>query len=201
MKYWPSYLLIAIVSTIVVNFTFALINRPKEKEVFNIFIASYGCENNSVKETLQRQENYPSEIRRFYVDSGILGTKQYQTKKKGLSYSMADLMVFPISQLNTLEKYSDFCHGFELDFVSNYFHIDDENNFIVEDAKIYGFKIYDATSKEGIFKEYIKYENDDINEDYYLIYKKTSLHLGKTKQNSKTDFALIIGRDFLNYEK
>lgn len=200
MKFWPSYLLIAFVSIVVVNFTFSLINRPKEKEVFNFFIASYGCENNNLREALQKQEDYPSEIRRFYVDNGILGSRQYETKKNGLSFAMADLMVFPISQLNTLEKYSDFCHGFETDFVHHYFHLDDENRFIVEEAKIYGFKVYDAASKKGIFEESIQYESGDINEDYYLIYKKTSIHLGETKQNSETNFALIIGRDFLSYE-
>ena len=200
MKFWPYYLLIAFVSTVVVNFTFSLINRPKEKEVFNIFVASYGCDSDSIKNALQKVSDYPNKIRRLYVDNAILGTRQYQTKTKGLSFSMADLMIFPISQLDTLEKYSDFCHGFESDFVNNYFQVED-NNLLKEDTKIYGFKIYDSSLKEGLFEDYIKYENEDINEDYYLIYKKTSIHLGETKKKSQTDYALTIGRDFLNYEK
>lgn len=201
MKFWPIYLLIAAFSIVMVNFTFSLINRPKENEVFNIFIASYGSENNSIREELQKQKDYPSNIRRFYVDNGILGTSQYNTKKNGLTYSMADLMVFPLSQLDTLENYSDFCHGFETKFVNEYFNINEDEQFLMDEGKIYGFKIYDSSSKKGIFSEYIKYESEDTNEDYYLIYKKTSIHLGESKQNSQTDYALTIGRDFLHYGK
>lgn len=201
MRSWPIYLLIAALSIVMVNFTFSLINRPKENEVFNIFIASYGCDGNSIREKLQKQEDYPSGIRRFYVENGILGTSQYDTKKKGLSYSIADLMVFPLSQLDTLDKYSDFCHGFDAKFATDYFHFDENSDFLMSEEKVYGFKVYDASSKNGMFSEYIKYENNELSEDYYLIFKKTSIHLGESVQNSQTDYALIIGRDFLQYGK
>ena len=173
-----------------------IINDPVDKEIFNMFIGSYNCQASELKEKIMSSEDFPTNIRRFYVKHYSLTSETFSTNLKTHGLVHSDILILPLSQLDKLPSYASLCASFDNETATKIFG--NTVSYLSNDNINYGIKIYDSINQQGYLSDYITYTiNDYVEEDYYLVFKKGSIHLGDLSNKTKTDYAIKIVKDII----
>ena len=77
--------------------------------------------------------------------------------------------------------------------------ITSQDIYINQDVKC-GIKIYSKDTHSGMLDNFITYNNDDSEEDYYMFINRKSLHLGEFN-DSPYNGAISVLKGLLNDEK
>ena len=107
-----------------------------------------------------------------------------------------DILIVPESKLDTFHTYSfvKLDDLFVNSFCSSVYEFYDFDNIHC------GLKIYSQDTCSGILDEYIRYSNDESNENYYMFINEESYHLGNFN-NSKYNGAINVLKGLFENEK
>lgn len=188
---WKYYILGIIASFLLSLTAITIASYPTKKEKVAIFLTCYKTEGN-IKE-------YFDSIKPEYLETIELNIKHkedtyYGTVIKGYRKT-ADIMIIPESKINYIITKNCLVLS---DDIMNELSDKTFDYYSFQDVK-YGIKIYSKDTNEGILKDYVVFNKEGSEEDYYLFININSMHLGELN-NSKYDGAVIILKEILNYE-
>lgn len=189
LRYWYIYLLLIVSSAIGTIYYCDFINRPKNEETINLFIASYTQKVEPIYDYLK--EKSPSYLREINITltnpkSADFG---YFMVNKGLN--KADIFVLPESYL------------FD-DLLNNQFALLNEeviNTYIsyIPDSSNHGVLLHNIGDNDNSLLQFKSEQYSD--EKFYIFYRVNSLHIGALNPKSKVDTALLFTKYLLeSYE-
>ena len=174
MKYtWPFYVISVIVVGMLLSFIFSVTHQIPEYRQLTIFISGEVVDSNKLKNDLieKYQDNELKKV--TYIDSKP-DNPNYNTKLTIAGYNTADILIIPISKLESIDVAS---FGLELndELIANYYQGYD---FFLEDSAKYGVKV----DKEKV-KQYISLPNEDC----YMILSGKSENVGEYAKSKKKE--------------
>ena len=174
MKYtWPFYVISVIVVGMLLSFIFSVTHQIPEYRQLTIFISGEVVDSNKLKNDLieKYQDNELKKV--TYIDSKP-DNPNYNTKLTIAGYNTADILIIPISKLESIDVAS---FGLELndELIANYYQ---GYNFFLEDSAKYGVKV----DKEKV-KQYISLPNEDC----YMILSGKSENVGEYAKSKKKE--------------
>ena len=188
--HWFIYLIYSIIAIFIWSYAVTLYTKDRPKEVVTVWIMAYDADQNALTLKLESSKaDYLKHVRVTFEDRrGEYVTIKYQ----GIGVD-SDIVVLPESFLENNNVASTYLM-LNTDYLSS--AIGDLEYYTV-DYKAYGIKIFDKNdTDDGL----IKYTTDDIeNENYYLLIKKKSLHMGSLN-NASMDGGINVLRMLLGYE-
>ena len=186
LKYWYVYVLVTAASVVGTLYYCDLINRPKNEETINLFVASYTSKTEPLYNYLKdRKPDYLREINITMTNpkSADFG---YFMVNKGLN--RADIFILPESYLFDDLLNEQFALLKE-DVVGPYFdYTTDESN--------HGVLLHDVGDKDN---DLIKF-NDDRYEDerFYIFYRINSLHIKGLNEKAIVDTSFLFTKYLLD---
>lgn len=187
---WYKYLFALILAIVLWILLIDLFVAPKKNEKIGIFIGSYGM-SEKINEAITKPD-YLREIN-FY-DVNINESYYFILFSSYASSGDFDMAIvaesqFRESDIQYYEKINQ--EKFEGSFgVFDYYRVNDD---------IYGVKVYDSETNQGILTDYIAFEDEGFEEDYYLFFSNSSIHLGPLN-DSQYDGLYEILKELLNKE-
>ena len=185
MKYtWPFYVISVIVVGMLLSFIFSVTHQIPEYRQLTIFISGEVVDSNKLKNDLieKYQDNELKKV--TYIDAKP-DNPNYNTKLTIAGYNTADILIIPISKLESIDVAS---FGLELndELIANYYQ---GYNFFLEDSAKYGVKV----DKEKV-KQYISLPNEDC----YMILSGKSENVGEyaKAKNKEWNNALNVVKDW-----
>ena len=174
MKYtWPFYVISVIVVGMLLSFIFSVTHQIPEYRQLTIFISGEVVDSNKLKNDLieKYQDNELKKV--TYIDAKP-DNPNYNTKLTIAGYNTADILIIPISKLESIDVAS---FGLELndELIANYYQ---GYNFFLEDSAKYGVKV----DKEKV-KQYISLPNEDC----YMILSGKSENVGEYAKSKKKE--------------
>ena len=174
MKYtWPFYIISVIIIGMLLSFIFSVTHQIPEYRQLTIFISGEVVDSNKLKNDLieKYQDNELKKV--TYIDSKP-DNPNYNTKLTIAGYNTADILIIPISKLESIDVAS---FGLELndELIANYYQ---GYNFFLEDSAKYGVKV----DKEKV-KQYISLPNEDC----YMILSGKSENVGEYAKSKKKE--------------
>lgn len=180
---WYIYLPVIIVSAFTVNYYCDFITMPRGSETISVFMATENVIHDALRHYFLRSS--PSYLRNVEISFINPSDSMYNEyfAKRGLNH--ADIFVLPTAKVSEELTTKQFI---ELDknYVDSYIECEfDESGT--------GVLLH---RKEDESKQFIEYGQDD----YYIYFRKNSIHLG-SMNNSKVNTALLITKALIQYEK
>ena len=174
IKYtWPFYIVSVIVVGLLLSFIFNVTHQLPGYKQLTIFISGEVVDSNKFKNDLleKYQDNELKSV--TYIDSK-LDNPNYNTKLTIAGYNTADILIIPISKLESIEVAS---FGLELndELAANYYQ---GYSFFLEDSTKYGVMI----NKEKV-KQYMNLPNEDC----YMILSGKSENVGEYAKAKKKE--------------
>ena len=174
MKYtWPFYIISVIIIGMLLSFIFSVTHQIPEYRQLTIFISGEVVDSNKLKNDLieKYQDNELKSV--TYIDAKP-DNANYNTKLTIAGYNTADILIIPISKLESIDVAS---FGLELndELIANYYQGYD---FFLEDSTKYGVKV----DKEKV-KQYISLPNEDC----YMILSGKSENVGEYAKSKKKE--------------
>ena len=189
LRYWYVYLILIAGTVIGTIYYCNFINRPRNEETINLFVASYTQKSEPLYDYLkEKSPEYLREINITMVNpkSADLG---YFMVNKGLN--KADMFILPESYLFDDLLNNQFAFLNE-EVVSSYFTY-------TADSSNHGILLHDLNEKDNELLEFNNEKYED--EKFYIFYRVNSLHIGGLSSSSKVDTALLFTKYLLeSYE-
>jgi hypothetical protein len=154
--------------------------KPGEK--IGIFLGTYGIYQ-SVAEEIEKPQGI-EEIEIF--DANINEDYYFVIFSAYASNNDFDFSI--INEKQFRESDIQYYQSLNKDLLTEYFG---ETEYFTLNDNIYGIKIYDGETGEGILSDYVSYCTNDVAEDYYLFFHKNSIHIGGLN-NSADDKAIQL---------
>lgn len=186
------FVLITLASIIIWTSIFSSINKPKDYETLQIFISSSSYKEESLKETLNKDNSYKDVIiysadedNKYYTSlletSGILSCDLLIVNKSLVLTDGAESTFVPLSQ--------EYLSSYKID-LSKY-QLVNKNNIT------YGIVIYDKENNINLLGDYITFDSDQI---YCLCLNTISYHVGvySNKINNVSNKAFETLANLLN---
>ena len=172
LRYLIALILIFIFWLVIIDALVAV--KPEHK--LGIFIGAYG-----ISTALDENIEKPSDIEEIEIFDVNINEDYYFV----IFSAYASSGDFDFSIVNEKQfRESDIQYYLTLDEQMLVDYFGKQEYYYVND-RIYGIKIYDGKTKAGILNDFIKYDFEGQNEDYYLFFYKDSIHLGEL--NSSVD--------------
>ena len=185
MKYtWPFYIISVVVVGMLLSFIFSVTHQLPGYKQLTIFVSGEVVDGSKFKSDLleKYQDNELKSV--TYIDAK-LDNSNYNTKLTIAGYNTADILIIPVSKLESIDVAS---FGLELndELTANYYQ---GYNFFFEDSVKYGVKV----DKEKV-KQYMNLPNEDC----YMILSGKSENVGeyaKAKKKERNN-ALNVVKDW-----
>ena len=192
VKHFSEKWLIYLISLILI-FTFWLavideIVAVKPSEKIGIFLGTYGIYQ-SVDEEIEK----PSGIEKIEIFDANINEDYYFVIFAAYA-SNNDFDFSIVNEKQFRESDIQYYQTLDQEVIAAYFG---EREYFSLNDNIYGIKIYDGETKEGILSDYVSYCIDDVAEDYYLFFHKNSSHIGLLN-NSSDDKAIQLIQALIN---
>lgn len=188
-RYWYVYLLLIASSIIGTIYYCDFINRPKNEETINLFVASYTQKSEPLYDYLkEKAPDYLREINITLVNpkSADFG---YFMVNKGLN--KADIFILPESYL-----FDDLLNN---QFVTLNEEVIDSYFTYTTDSSNHGVLLHDVGNNDNNLLQFKSEQYTD--EKFYIFYRVNSLHIGDLNSKSKVDTALLFTKYLLeSYE-
>lgn len=185
MKYtWPFYIVSVIIVSVLLGFIFNVTHQLPGYKQLTIFVSGEIVDGNKFKNDLleKYQDNELKSV--TYIDSK-LDNPNYNTKLTIAGYNTADILIIPVSKLETVEVAS---FGLEIndEMTTDYYQ---GYSFFLEDNTKYGVKI----DKEKV-KQYMNLPSEDC----YMILSGKSENVGEyaKAKNKERNNALNVVKDW-----
>ena len=188
-RYWYVYLLLIASSVIGTIYYCDFINRPKNEETINLFVASYTQKSEPLYDYFkEKAPDYLREINITLVNpkSADFG---YFMVNKGLN--KADIFILPESYL-----FDDLLNN---QFVTLNEEVIDSYFTYTTDSSNHGVLLHDVGNNDNNLLQFKSEQYTD--EKFYIFYRVNSLHIGDLNSKSKVDTALLFTKYLLeSYE-
>ena len=186
LRFWYVYLFIIASSVVATIYYCNFINRPKNEETINLFIASYTSKSEPIYDFLK--EKSPGFLREINITltnpkSADFG---YFIVNKGLN--KADIFILPESYLFDDLLNNQFALLNE-ETTSSYFNY-------TADSSNHGVLLHDVGGEDNNLLQFRSEQYED--EKFYIFYRVNSLHIGALNPDSKADTALLFTKYLLN---
>ena len=174
VKYtWPFYIISVIVIGMLLSFIFSVTHQLPGYKQLTIFVSGEVVDGSKFKNDLleKYQDNELKSV--TYIDAKP-DNPNYNTKLTIAGYNTADILIIPVSKLESIDVVS---FGLELndELAANYYQGYD---FFLEDSTKYGVKV----DKEKV-KQYISLPNEDC----YMILSGKSENVGEYAKSKKKE--------------
>lgn len=189
LRYWYVYLLLIASSVIGTIYYCDFINKPRNEETINLFVASYTQKSEPLYEYLK--EKSPKYLREINITmtnpkSADFG---YFMVNKGLN--KADIFILPESYLFDDLLNNQFATLNEEIINPYYTYSSDSSN--------HGVLLHNIGDKDNNLLQFKTEQYDD--EKFYIFYRVNSLHIGNLNKKSKADTAFLFTKYLLeSYE-
>jgi len=171
IKHWPLILAGVILTSFITCAGISIKCKPTEKEKVMVFAASGTIDVGTfVKECNSVKEEY---IREIDVKHGYTNLDSTKTLF-GMVYSYCDFYIFPESWT---ERIKPLALTFDEPTINSLIPNSTGLPLLNDGENNYGIKIYDKVTGEGKMKSIIKYSDEIDKENYYILFRKTSLHI------------------------
>lgn len=185
---WYKYLIAFLFSIFIWILMVDLFIAPKKNEKIGIFIGSYGI-SNEILEAISKPD-YIKEIE--YYDVHVKESYYFVLFSSYASSGDFDIAILPESQFR--ESDIQYYEKINQEILESSFG---EMEYFRVNNNIYGIKVYDAETNTGLLTDYIMYEDSDaLEEDYYLFFSNSSIHLGSLN-DSDYDGVYVILKELL----
>ena len=181
MKYtWPFYLISGVLIVILLNIIFGIVHKIPAYKSLTIFVSGEVTDSKALKNDLL--EAYKDkDLKNISTISAKVSDNQYNTKLTIPGYNSADILILPLSKIDSLD--------------ASYFALDLKDELITSFYS--GYTFYSQKEvKYGIKvnKEIVKSYMDLPNEDCYMFLNGGSENLGEysNKPNKEHDLALHL---------
>ena len=186
---WYIYLLSIAISVISFCLIVSFKTAPKEHERLQIFLGAYEAKVMDLQDRLEEEK--PDGVKSISLRFNYVSSSNFTYIFSTLRTEM-DIIILPKSYVEENE-------GATLNYFAN---IDTEylqkeigrefDYYVNNDSETKGFKIYDSSLEEGLFKDLITYSGDNDKSDYYLFFSYKSNNIGELNKKSKTKHALEL---------
>lgn len=187
---WYLYLLAISVSVVAFCLSVTFKTNPKETERVNFFLSTYNAETTKLDNALESKK--PSSIKQINITYCSFYSSSfeyiYQTTRKEM-----DFYILPGSFVNDSEGLYKYYPELDETYLNEYFEL--TLSYLNLEDKPKAIKIYDHNSKEGFFKDYVTYNSELNEEDFYLLFNGSSPNIGNINLKSTTDHALQIVKE------
>ncbi len=185
LKYtWPLYIVSAVIIVFGMNFIFGIAHRTPAYKTLIFFISGEVKDDKKLKTDLleKYQEN---ELKSVSIISAKPVDSQYYTKLSVAGYNSADVLIIPLSKLETLNV-SAFAIDLQEDLINDYYQ---GYNFYKQEDVNCGIKV----DKEKV-QEYMTLPDEDC----YMFLNGKSENIGEyaTKPNQDHNNALNVAKDW-----
>ena len=181
MKYtWPFYLISGVLIVILLNIIFGIVHKIPAYKSLTIFVSGEVTDSKALKNDLL--EAYKDkDLKNISTISAKVSDNQYNTKLTIPGYNSADILILPLSKIDSLD--------------ASYFALDLKDELITSFYS--GYTLYSQKEvKYGIKinKETVKSYMTLPNEDCYMFLNGGSENLGEysNKPNKEHDLALHL---------
>lgn len=186
LRYLIALILIFIFWLVIIDMLVAV--KPENK--IGIFIGSYG-----IAQELDDHIDKPLEIEEIEIYDLNINEDYYFV----IFSAYASNRDFDFSIVNEKQfRESDIQYYLSPDEETLVNYFGEQEYYLVND-NIYGIKIYDGKTKEGILNDLIAYDGEESEDDYYLFFHKDSIHLGELNSSVDDKAIQIIQNMFEKY--
>ena len=156
---------------------------PNLEERISFVIGAFDADSAGLNRFLN--EKKPSSVKEINYRFNALETSNFNYILVSLIRADSDFFILPFSYFDS-NKDSSVKYAATID--ENYVEEKVNQDFIYYSDGEYlkGIKIYDSTTNEGLFKDYITYTREENKSDYYLFFTFNSHNIG-TLNDSKTE--------------
>lgn len=185
LKYtWPLYIVTAVIITFGMYFIFGIAHRTPAYKTLTLFVSGEVIDDKKLKNDLldKYQQN---ELKSVSIISIKPAEPQYYTKLSVAGYNSADVLIIPLSELDTLNV-SAFAIDLKEELIDSYYQ---GCNFYKQEDVNYGIKI----DKEKV-QEYMTLPDEDC----YMFLNGKSENIGEyaVKSNKEHNNALNVAKDW-----
>ena len=185
MKYtWPLYIISAVLVALLLNFIFGIAHKTPVYKTLTLFVSGEVEDPQKFeKDLIEKYQN--KELKSVSVISAGVNDSTYNTKLSVAGYNSSDILIIPISKLDSVTV-SAFALELEEGLINTYYQ--GYNIYEQQDVK-YGIKI----NKE-IVKEYMTLPNEDC----YMVLNAKSETIGEysSSQIKERDLSLQVVKDW-----
>ena len=185
MKYtWPLYIISAVLVALLLNFIFGITHKTPVYKTLTLFVSGEVEDPQKFeKDLIEKYQN--KELKSVSVISAGVNDSTYNTKLSVAGYNSSDILIIPISKLDSVAV-SAFALELEEGLINSYYQ--GYNIYEQQDVK-YGIKI----NKE-IVKEYMTLPNEDC----YMVLNAKSETIGEysSSQIKERDLSLQVVKDW-----
>ena len=185
MKYtWPLYIISAVLVALLLNFIFGITHKTPVYKTLTLFVSGEVEDPQKFeKDLIEKYQN--KELKSVSVISAGVNDSTYNTKLSVAGYNSSDILIIPISKLDSVTV-SAFALELEEGLINTYYQ--GYNIYEQQDVK-YGIKI----NKE-IVKEYMTLPNEDC----YMVLNAKSETIGEysSSQIKERDLSLQVVKDW-----
>ena len=181
MKYtWPFYLISGVLIVILLNIIFGIVHKIPAYKSLTIFVSGEVTDSKALKNDLL--EAYKDkDLKNISTISAKVSDNQYNTKLTIPGYNSADILILPLSKIDSLDA-SYFALDLKDELITSFYS---GYTFYSQKEVKYGIKV----NKE-IVKSYMALPNEDC----YMFLNGGSENLGEysNKPNKEHDLALHL---------
>ena len=185
MKYtWPLYIISAVIVGLLLNFIFGITHRIQAYKTLTLFVSGEVSDPEKLEKHLI-EKYQDKELKSVTIISSNPNDGAYQTRLSVAGYNTADILIIPISKLDSIVV-SSFSLELEEELINSYYP--SYSVYSQEDTK-YGIKI----NKETI-KEYMTLPSEDC----YMVLNAKSETIGEysSSQIKERDLSLQVVKDW-----
>ena len=185
MRYtWPIYVVSAVIVALLLNFIFGITHRLPEYKTLTIFVSGSVTDSKKLEDDLLKKYE-DKELKSVTTISEQVTSPYYATKLSVSGYNDADILIIPVSKLETLTV-SAFGLDLKEDLLTSYYQ---NKTIYQQDGVGYGIKI----NKEAV-QEYMSLPEDDC----YMILNGHSENIGQYSKTPNIDHvnALLVTKDW-----
>lgn len=184
--YWYWYVLAIAIPSLVWHLVFLGITAPRKEEKLVFFAGAYGFEGSALHDALQAKK--PQGIKRLDVYSYRIQDYTFAEMFTIHGGREADLFLLPESKVAQYHDY--FLPIQDEDYLRQY--VENPVYRVFEGDRFpLGVLAYDHESRRGVLADFVHYEPmEGEGENYYLLFRKASTHVGTLGEKGKDDAAL-----------
>lgn len=189
-KHWPLYIVSICLASFITCAGISIKCKPSDREKIMVFAASGTID--VAKTVSYSKYACDDSIREIEVKHGYTNLDT-TIRLFGMVYSLCDFYIFPESWI---EKIEPLAATFDEETINALIPNSENLNLYLGESGYCGIEIYNKDTKEGCLKSLISYEYEKDNENYYILFRKTSYHIGSLN-NSESSNALNVVNSLL----
>ena len=186
---WHWFLIGTLLTTGLVCGGIAIKCNPTAKEKILYYVCATSV--NYSKIVSESKKVSSSEIREVRINQESLAVSQ-NSRLFGTVYDSTDIYIYPEVQLErTIPLSAHFSEEKLYSLIPNA----EGKELYLDGNKYCAIKVYDATTEEGVLKDYINYHISEENkQNYYLSFYKSSLHINGLNHSYSDNALKIVNR-------